>query len=124
MEVMTRGPWGTVGAWRVALAAFLAGALLGWLVLPVRSGRPVPPKVVTGEVTKSDATGLKIGFTGNDGNRAGYGYRLAGAQFLHKGTWSTQTCVEPLTSGQPIRMGVVHPADSPRPDIVVWLECL
>lgn len=110
--------------WRLAVLGFLAGALLGWLVLPVRSGRPVTPRVVSGEVTKADVTGLKIGFTGNDGNRAGYGYGLAGAHFLHEGTWSDQTCVEPLTNGQQIRMGLVYPTDDTRTDVVVWVECL
>lgn len=103
-----------------------AGATWAFMTL-VASGTQV--EVVEGLVTNVNEAGTAIGLaTEPDG--PGKGYSIAGAFWRDAGgPWHTSgpTCLEPLTSGQSVRMGVVPVkpvGDAPGREVVVWLECL
>jgi hypothetical protein len=86
-------------------------------------------EVVEGHTTNVNEVGTGIGLATEPG-RPGKGYSIVGAFWREAhGTWHTDapTCLEPLTSGEQVRMGVVEvkPAmEAPGREIVVWLECL
>jgi hypothetical protein len=101
-----------------------AGAAWGFLAT-----RGVQVEIVEGHTTNVNEAGTGIGLATEPGGR-GKGYAIAGAFWREAdGPWHTggSTCLEPVTSGQRVRMGVVQvePAmEAPGREIVVWLECL
>lgn len=115
--------------WMLLMVAFLVGAAIGsgitW-ALGVSSGPQF--EIVEGYTTNVDLDGGAIGLAQEPGGR-GVGYQIVGAWWREKdGPWHTHgpTCLEPLTGGQKLRMGVVHLriSEVPRGNAVVWLQCL
>jgi len=115
--------------WILLAVAFLVGVALGagitWAIGV--SSRP-QFEIVEGYTTNVDADGEAIGLAPEPGD-PGAGYQIAGAWWREKdGPWHTHgpTCLEPLISGQKVRLGVVQLAASegPRANAVVWLECV
>jgi hypothetical protein len=115
--------------WILLAVAFLVGIALGagitWAIGV--SSRP-RFEIVEGYTTAVNADGEAIGLATEPGG-PGAGYQIAGAWWREKdGPWHTHgpTCLEPLTSGQKVRLGVVQLAASegPRANAVVWLVCL
>ncbi len=109
----------------VGLVAIIVGFGLGWIVKPSTN-----PKftIIEGTTTtvneEGDAIGLEI-----DPETEGVGYQITGAWWREEdGPWHTHgpTCLEPLSSGQDVRLGVVEleGIESPRGDVVIWLICL
>lgn len=91
----------------------------------------IRPTVVTGYTTAVNVDGTAIGLS-NERGGAGEGYVIAGATWRDQGgpwqEWQQgPTCAEPLTSGQQLRLGVVHVApesDALGRPVVAWFECL
>lgn len=115
--------------WILLVAVFLVGIAFGagitW-AFGVFSGPQF--EIVEGYTTNVDLDGEAIGLAQEIGGQ-GVGYQVAGAWWREKdGPWHTHgpTCLEPLTSGQKVRLGVVHLRKSagPRANVVVWLECV
>jgi len=115
------------------IVALLLGIVIGASAASVAWGlvvaRGVRVEIVEGQITNVNEAGTGIGLaTEPDG--PGKGYSVAGAFWREAGgSWHTSgpTCLEPLTSGQQVRMGVVQvrPAiEAPGREVVVWLECL
>jgi len=112
------------------ILAFVVGILIGvglaWGALAARGTRV---EILEGYTTNVDQAGIGIGVaTSPDG--PGRGYSVAGAFWREgDGAWHTSgpTCLEPLSSGQRVRLGVVQvktTGEAPGREIVVWLECL
>lgn len=86
-------------------------------------------EIVEGYTTAVNEAGTAIGLAPEPGG-TGKGYSIAGAFWREAGgSWHTKgpTCLEPLTSGQHVRMGVIEvepTEEGPGREIVVWLECL
>ena len=108
-------------------AAIGAGAVLSF-------DRDDGVRTLEGEITAVNYTGEAIGFDAYDGP-AGEGYSVAGAMWKDwRSGWHTgadpetgnPTCLEPLSSGQRVRLGVmdVPQSDGPGRPVVVWIECL
>jgi hypothetical protein len=115
--------------WILLVVVFLVGIAVGagitWAV-GVFSGPQF--KIVEGYTTNVDLDGEAIGLAEQPGG-PGVGYQIAGAWWREQdGPWHTHgpTCLEPLTSGQKVRLGVVHfkTSEAPRGNAVVWLECV
>jgi hypothetical protein len=115
--------------WILLMVAFLIGAAIGsgitWAI-GVSSGPQF--EIVEGYTTNVDQDGEAIGLAQEPGGR-GVGYQITGAWWREKdGPWQMHgpTCLEPLTSGQKVRLGVVHlnMSEGPRANAVVWLQCL
>lgn len=108
------------------ILGIVCGALVTWLFWPFNTAQP---DVVEGYTTAVNQDGTAIGFTEEQGGE-GTGYFIAGAAWRRNGLpWSDSlpTCLEPLTSGQQVRLGFVdvQPVDdAPGRTVVVWLECL
>ena len=110
------------------LVGIVLGAALMWglqqLVFAVR------PEIVEGVTTAVNEEGTAIGVqTEPDG--PGESYVVAGALWRQAGEpWHTSgpvACLDPLSAGQPVRLGVVDvapAADAPGRPVVVWVECL
>ena len=118
--------WDTVKLILALVLGIAIGAGATWALLPA-SGAQV--EIVEGYTTNVNEAGTGIGLaTEPDG--PGKGYDVTGAFWREEGgAWNTHgpTCLEPLASGQRVRMGVVQvaPADGGiGRDVVVWLECL
>ena len=85
--------------------------------------------VLEGYINAVNQDGTAIGITIEPGGQP-EAYIIAGATWReHGGSWSDKfpTCLEPLTSGQKVRLGVVYTAPTkggPGRPVVVWLECL
>ena len=85
--------------------------------------------IVEGYVNGVNWNGTAIGVS-PENTGAGDGYVIAGAMWRQSGgPWhdTFPTCLEPLTSGQHVRLGVVHaePTEwAPGRPVVVWLEQL
>jgi hypothetical protein len=85
--------------------------------------------VLEGYINAVNQDGTAIGITIEPGGQP-EAYIIAGATWReHGGPWSDKfpTCLEPLTSGQKVRLGVVYTAPTnggPGRPVVVWLECL
>jgi hypothetical protein len=112
------------------MVAFLVGTGVGsgasWAFLAARGNQV---EVVEGYTTNVNEAGTGIGLAAEpDG--LGKGYSVSGAFWREAdGPWHTSgpTCLRPLTSEQPVRMGVVavEPRmEAPGREVVVWLECL
>lgn len=73
--------------------------------------------------------GMAIGLS-PDGETPGAGYVVADAAWREQaGPWhdTFPTCLEPLVTGQRVRLGVLHvgpQGETPGRPVVVWLECL
>lgn len=115
--------------WVAFVVIFLAGLVFGagvtWAVQRAWSPRF---EIIEGYTTAVNAEGDAIGFAVEPGG-PGTGYQIEGAWWREEnGSWHTHgpTCLEPLTSGQPVRLGVVHlkNTQSPRGNAVIWLVCL
>jgi hypothetical protein len=115
--------------WILLAVVFLVGIALGvginWII-GLFSGPQF--EIVEGYTTNVDLDGEAIGLAPEPVDR-GVGYQIAGAWWREKdGPWHTHgpTCLEPLTSGQKVRLGVVHfeTSKGPRANAVVWLECV
>jgi hypothetical protein len=115
--------------WMLLAVVFLVGIALGagitWTI-EIFSGPQFD--IVEGYTTNVDLDGEAIGLALEPGGQ-GVGYQIAGAWWREKdGPWHTHgpTCLEPLTNGQKVRLGVVHleTSEAPRADAVVWLECV
>jgi len=115
---------------RILLAVvFLVGIAFGAGITQVIGVFSAPRfEIVEGYTTNVDLDGEAIGLALEPGGR-GVGYQVAGAWWREKdGPWHTHgpTCLEPLSSGQKVRLGVVHleSSEAPRANAVVWLECV
>jgi hypothetical protein len=86
-------------------------------------------QIVEGYTTNVDQAGTAIGLA-SEPDGPGKGYSIAGAFWREAGgPWHTsgETCLNPGTSGQHVRMGVVQvkpKMEVPGREVVVWLECL
>jgi hypothetical protein len=107
------------------LTGVVIGALLTWSV-GLGDGARIQP--VEGQAWVNEE-GTAIGLS-PDGETPGSGYVIAGAMWREgTGPWhdTFPTCLEPLTSGQEVRLGVLHvrpQGEAPGRPVVVWLECL
>lgn len=111
------------------LVALVMGIAIGagatWALVGARGPQV---EIIEGHTTNVNEAGTTIGVaTEPDGPGKGYG--IAGAFWREAGgAWNTSgpTYLEPLTSGQQVRMAVVQvePEEGPGREIVVWLECL
>ena len=113
----------------VAIVALLIGVaigiLVGWAVGLV-DGAQI--QILEGYASVNEE-GTAIGLS-PDGETPGSGYVVAGAM------WREQdgprhdtfpTCLEPLITGQKVRLGVLEAppqGEAPGRPVVVWLECL
>lgn len=85
--------------------------------------------IVEGWTTNVNEAGTAIGLA-SEPDGPGKGYDVTGAFWREAGgAWHTSgpTCLEPLTEGQHVRMGVMEAEptmEAPGREIVVWLECL
>lgn len=110
-----------------ATVGVVIGAAAMYLFLDARGIRPT---IREGEVY-TDADTSSIGFFPYEGFGESTGYTLAGAEWydgISWHQWSTDNCLEPTQSHQPVRLGVLtteptHDAGAGR-DVVVWFECL
>ena len=107
------------------MGAIIVGFGLGWLV-----HSSLNPKftIIEGTTTAVNEEGTAIGLE-IDPETEGVGYQIEGAWWREEdGPWQTHgpTCLEPLSTGQEVRLGVVElrGTESPRGDVVIWLECL
>lgn len=115
--------------WIHLLVVFMVGIALGagatWAVQRAWSPRF---EIIEGYTTAVNEDGKAIGLATKPGG-PGTGYQIEGAWWREEeGSWHTHgpTCLEPLTNGQQVRLGVVHlkNSKSPRGNVVVWLVCL
>ncbi len=111
----------------VALALGIAlGAGVMWVVKPT-GGAQV--EIVEGWTTNVNEAGTGIGLASEPDGR-GKGYDVTGVFWREVGgAWHTSgpTCLEPLTEGQHVRIGVIEAEptmEAPGREVVVWLECL
>jgi hypothetical protein len=113
----------------VVIAAFLIGAVIGVLVtwtVGLADGAQI--QVLEGYAWVNEA-GMVIGLS-PDGETPGASYVVAGALWREQsGPWhdTFPTCLEPLGSGQRVRLGVLNArpqGEAPGRPVVVWLECL
>ena len=112
------------------IVALVVGVAIGagatWALLATRR---TPVEIVEAYTTNVNEAGTAIGLT-TEPDGLGKGYSIAGAFWRDAGgPWHTSgpTCLEPLTSGQKVRLGVIEiePASqTPGREMVVWLECL
>jgi hypothetical protein len=113
----------------VLVAAVLIGVAVGVLVTwALGLADRTQIEVLEGEALVNEE-GTAIGLS-PDGDTPGLGYVVAGAMWRKQGgAWhdTFPTCLEPLTTGQEVRLGVLQaPAEGEAPGrpYVVWLECL
>lgn len=115
--------------WQWALASVLGivvGMGIGWGISRLRG-----PwfEIVEGYTTNVSMDGEAIGLQ-VEPDGPGVGYQVVGAWWREgDGPWQTHgpTCLEPLSSGQRVRLGVLQldPRwEVPRGEVVVWLQCL
>ena len=109
----------------IGLGAIVVGFGLGWMV---QSGLSPKFAIIEGTTTAVNQEGTAIGLE-IDPETDGTGYQIEGAWWRKAdGSWQTHgpTCLEPLSTGQQVRLGVVElrGTESPRGDVVIWLECL
>lgn len=116
------------------LVAFFLGIALGGIITwAVVSSSDAKVHIVEGHVSSVNVDGTAIGLSKNnsENNEVVEVYIIAGAMWrTGSGPWNQTfpTCLEPLTGGQKVRLGIVNaaPTDNAfgRPNVVVWLECL
>jgi hypothetical protein len=113
----------------VVIAALLLGVAIGILVswaVGLAGGGEV--EILEGYAWVNEE-GTAIGLS-PDGEAPGPGYVVAGAMWREQsGAWhdTFPTCLEPLVSGQEVRLGVLDAppqGEAPGRPVVVWLECL
>ena len=111
------------------IAAVLIGVAVGILItwtVGLADGRQI--QVVEGHAWVNQ-DGMAIGLS-PDGETPGASYVVAGALWReHDGPWhdTFPTCLEPLGTGQRVRLGVLNArpqGEAPGRPVVVWLECL
>lgn len=109
----------------VGIAAILVGFALGWII-----NASLGPKltIIEGTTTAVSEAGDAIGLEIQPGSQ-GQSFQIEGAWWrVQAGTWNTHgpTCLAPLSAGQKVRLGVIDLSgtESPRGDVVIWLECL
>ena len=111
------------------IAAFLVGVAIGVLVtwiVGLADGAQI--QVMEGYASVNEE-GTAIGLS-PDGETPGTGYTVAGALWREQdGSWhdTFPTCLEPLSTGQKVRLGVMDArpqGEAPGRSVVVWLECL
>jgi len=115
---------------RVALiAVFLVGVAIGVIATwALRFAGGARVQVLEGYAWVNQE-GTAIGLS-PDQDTPGKGYVIAGAMWREQdGSWhdTFPTCLEPLTSDQRVRLGVLHAppsGEAPGGPVVVWLECL
>jgi len=99
------------------------------MVLTAACGNPTVD-VIEGYVTSVNQNGAFIGLAESPESPEAEGYIVAGADWRDAGgAWhdTFPTCLEPLSSGDRVRLGVVDvppQGDAPGREHVVWLECL
>lgn len=113
----------------VAIVAFLIGVAIGVLVSwAVGLADGAHSQVLEGYASVNEE-GTAIGLS-LDGKAPGPSYVVAGALWREQdGPWhdTFPTCLEPLTVGQRVRLGVLDArpqGEVPGRPVVVWLECL
>jgi hypothetical protein len=86
--------------------------------------------VIDGMTSAVNEHGTAI-FLSQTRSGASEGYVIAGAMWRNAGgawnEWNGPSCAEPLSSGQHVRLGIVHVApegDAPGRAVVAWFECL
>ena len=113
----------------MVIVALLIGVAIGVLVtwtVGIAGGAQV--QVLEGYAWANKA-GTAIGLS-PDGETPGASYVVAGAWWRdHSGPWhdTFPTCLEPLDTGQRVRLGVLNvrpQGEAPGRPVVVWLECL
>ena len=113
----------------LVFAAFLTGAAIGALVtwaVGLTDGAQI--QVLEGYAWVNEA-GTAIGLS-PDGETPGASYLVAGALWREQsGPWhdTLPTCLEPLGTGQRVRLGVLTArpqGEAPGRSVVAWLECL
>ncbi len=105
------------------------GTAITWALGPFGDARV---HILEGYTTAVNLKGTAIGLSLSEkSDEAWKGYDITGAIWReHGGPWNwgkSPTCLEPLTSNQRVRLGVVNVAptqDAPGREVVVWLECL
>lgn len=118
--------WDSVKVFVALVIGTAIGAGGVWGLVAVR-GSGV--EIIEGYTTNVDESGTGIGLA-REPDGPGKGYTVAGAFWREAGgPWHTSgpTCLEPLTSGQRVRMGVVRVEprmEAPGREIVTWLECV
>lgn len=101
-------------------------ALLIWALWPDDSRADF--EVLAGYTTIVNQDGTVMGFAEDRGGE-GEEYDISGAHWkAEEGPWmdTMPTCVMPLSSGQPVRLGIAHleqPGDMSDMSVVVWVEC-
>jgi hypothetical protein len=118
-----------ISKWIIVVAALLIGVAIGVLVawtVGLADGAKI--QVLEGYASVNEE-GTAIGLS-PDGETPGNGYTVAGALWREQdGSWhdTFPTCLEPLTVGQRVRLGVLDArpqGEAPGRAVVVWLECL
>ena len=113
----------------IVLAAFLTGVVIGVLgtwTVGLASGAQI--QVLEGFAWVNEP-GTAVGLS-PDGETPGASYVVAGALWREQsGPWhdTFPTCLEPLGSGQRVRLGVLNArpqGEAPGRPVVVWLECI
>lgn len=113
----------------VVVAAVLVGVVIGVLVtwtVGLADGAQI--QVMEGYASVNEE-GTAIGLS-PDGETPGASYVVAGALWREQdGSWhdTFPTCLEPLSTGQRVRLGVLDArpqGEAPGRAVVVWLECL
>lgn len=123
---MNRWPLLLLGSGLIfAIGAIVGSAFTLALWEPARA----QVNVLEGYVTAVNASGTAIGVSQQPGG-PGEGYTIGEAWWRESGSpWerSTSTCLEPLSSGQRVRLGVVQvepEGETPGGPVVAWVECL
>ena len=98
-----------IGSRLALLAVFVLGIVLGAIVTwVVASSSDARVHIVEGHVSSVNVDGTAIGLSENN-----EGYIIAGARWrINGGPWNGTfpTCLEPLTGGQKVRLGIVNAA--------------
>jgi hypothetical protein len=118
-----------IGKGITVVTALLIGVAIGVLVTwIVGLADEAQIQVMEGYASVNEE-GTAIGLS-PDGETPGASYVVAGALWREQdGSWhdTFPTCLEPLVTGQKVRLGVLdaHPqGGAPGKSVVVWLECL
>ena len=113
----------------VVIAALLVGAAIGVLVTSIVGLADGAQTQVLEGLAWTNEEGTAIGLS-PDGEAPATSYVVAGAMWREQsGPWhdTFPTCLEPLATGQSVRLGVLDArpqGEAPGRPVVVWLECL
>jgi hypothetical protein len=118
-----------IGKGITVVTALLIGVAIGVLVTwIVGLADEAQIQVMEGYASVNEE-GTAIGLS-PDGEKPGASYVVAGALWREQdGSWhdTFPTCLEPLVTGQRVRLGVLDArpqGEAPGRAVVVWLECL